>query len=349
MVKASAPNFKKITFTLCVSAVIILLIMRPQYYINSVYRGLVLFAVNVLPALFPFFFFTKLLTAVGTVQTLTDKLKKPLRNIFNLPPSVSYIFFMSMLSGYPVGAKLVSEFYEQGEIGRDEVTGIAAICSTSGPLFVIGTVGFSVLGNQRAGTIIYAAHILSVLLFALLRGIFLKLKGRRSPAPAALPEKKQPAAAPLKSNGQLLSKDKILSESIYNSVISILMVGGFISIFYMLIDMLQDFFLLGMLQRCVEFVLELFNEPYQLGEGIASGFFEVTRGCTDLAKGLVPLRFKLPACAFIITLSGACIAAQSFAFLGKCKINYIKFIGCKLLQAVIAVFLCLLIMKAFPV
>jgi hypothetical protein len=36
--------------------VIFLLVLNPEKYINSVYRGMLMFALNVLPALFPFFF-----------------------------------------------------------------------------------------------------------------------------------------------------------------------------------------------------------------------------------------------------------------------------------------------------
>lgn len=319
---------------LCLSAVIFMLILHPEKYIKSVYNGMLLFAVNVLPALFPFFFLTKLLTSLSAVDSITKFMQKPVKKIFKLPPQCSFIFFMSILSGYPVGAKLISEFYVKGGAGRKNLTRTAAVCSTSGPLFIMGTVGFTMFGSRAAGFMIYAAHILSVLLFALASGLFVKDKD-------------------IKDSGIIFShdinRDNILSESIYSSVMSIMAAGGFISIFYMLIDMLAGSFAAGFAENILSKVFELLSLPPCLAKGFLNGIIEITRGCLDISNTSAPLCFKLPFCAFLITFSGACIMMQSFAFLGKCKINYVKFIIYKFIQAVTAALLCAVFSAAFNI
>ncbi|MCI6976113.1 MAG: hypothetical protein MR895_02065, partial [Clostridiales bacterium] len=79
-----------------------------------------LFWAAVLPALFPFFFFTRMLTGLGFPETVGKFFEKPVKFLFHTPPISAYIFFMSVLSGYPIGAKLISEFYKNGVINTEE-------------------------------------------------------------------------------------------------------------------------------------------------------------------------------------------------------------------------------------
>ena len=46
---------------------------------------MLLFAKNVAPALFPFFFFTKLLTGLGGANAMGKLLKKPISRLYNAP------------------------------------------------------------------------------------------------------------------------------------------------------------------------------------------------------------------------------------------------------------------------
>ena len=79
-----------------------------------------------------------------------------------------------MLCGYPVGAKLVGEFFDAGLIDGKQAKKIASFTSTSGPLFIVGTVGVSMFDNKLFGFVLLFSHYLS----ALLNGLI--YRGRRS-------------------------------------------------------------------------------------------------------------------------------------------------------------------------
>ena len=141
-----------------IAALIILLLMcavliNPERYLSSVKDGVILFWAAVLPALFPFFFFTRMLTGLGFPETVGKFFEKPVKFLFHTPPISAYIFFMSVLSGYPIGAKLISEFYKNGVINTEESKKIIAFSSTSAPLFVIGTLGVFMLDNVLYGVV----------------------------------------------------------------------------------------------------------------------------------------------------------------------------------------------------
>jgi len=303
-----------------------LLVFNPEKYILSVYNGFLMFALNVLPALFPFFFLTKLLTSIGTVNSITSFMKKPVKKILKMPSCFSYIFFLSILSGYPVGAKLVSEV-AQGD--KHSVTRLAAVCSTSGPVFIVGTVGFSMLGCKNAGFVLYSAHICAVVLFALISALFVKNKNEISYNPP-------------------VPNDKALSESIYNSVISILIVGGFIALFYMFIDMLGSMFIYGLADSFFSKLFMLAGLPEELCKGFLNGITEITRGCNDISKATAPLNFKLCFCAFIVTFGGLCITMQSLAFL-KGKILIKRYLVYKFIQSVMAAVICFIMCIIFNI
>lgn len=59
----------------------------------------------------------------------------------------AYAFIMGIISGYPVGAKIVTEFRKNGDCSKAEAERLLAFTNNSGPLFIIGTIGISMFGD----------------------------------------------------------------------------------------------------------------------------------------------------------------------------------------------------------
>ena len=152
------PHPKKALPVLAVGAFMIMLVAKPDYFLDSASHGLLLFASSVLPAVFPFFFCSTLLTAVGAASSLSRIGAKPVRAMFNAPPSGAYVLALSLLGGYPVGAATVADLYAKGIVNETDAKRIASFTSTSGPIFVLGTVGSAIFGDPAVGALILAAH-----------------------------------------------------------------------------------------------------------------------------------------------------------------------------------------------
>lgn len=69
--------------------------------------GLKLWANNVVPSLFPFFIATNLLSHTNIINYISKKCNKFMRPIFNVPGESAYAFVLGLISGYPMGAKIV--------------------------------------------------------------------------------------------------------------------------------------------------------------------------------------------------------------------------------------------------
>lgn len=143
-----------VLFTIC-------LIIFSKENLSATKNGLLLWANSVVPALLPFLIATELLSHTTVVNFIGKLLNKYMKPIFNVPGIGAYAFIMGIISGYPVGAKIVTEFRKNGNCSRAEAERLLAFTNNSGPLFIIGTVGVSMFGNTLIRIIIvYNSYII---------------------------------------------------------------------------------------------------------------------------------------------------------------------------------------------
>ena len=325
---------KKVNFSILITSAFLIfltamLIINPAKYINSCYNGLVIWVSCVLPSLFPFFVITKLLTELKSLDKFFGKFEKVNKLLFNAPRCSGYIFGMSIISGYPVGAKLISDFYENEVISSRQANKLTTFCSTSGPLFIIGTVGAIMLGDIRLGYILYASHILS----AILNGILFRK------AYASNDENKMDKSKPT-------DYSTMLSRVMTNSIMSVMVVGGFVAMFYMIIDILADTNIILPLQKLLELIFSPLGLK-QVANSLSFGIIEVTRGCKELASLSIPLITKTTICSGVITFGGMSIHAQSLSFLTKAKVSTKFYFAQKITQTIFACVICYLLCLIF--
>ena len=223
-------TFGKICLVLFLLIMLICIILNPAIYMQATYKGVMVWATCVLPALFPFFFLTTLLCELRFIDKISFLTKKPLKFLYNVSNNAGVVYLMSILSGYPVGAKLISELYENKQISKDECLRMHAFCSTSGPIFVIGTVGSSMLNNAHFGGIILIIHLIS----ALFNGLLYRKVQKSHNIQSAFLNPPQ-------------NLENLLGRTIHQSVISILIVGGYIALSFLFCEFLSHTHILEIL------------------------------------------------------------------------------------------------------
>ncbi len=316
-------NVKSIIICLILVFFMVIFISFPERYLKSCYKGIVLWALNVLPSLLPFFFLTALLTKTAKISSISQTLSPLAKFLFNNSGICFYPFIMSVLSGYPVGSSIVSELYSQKLINNDQATKISVLASTSGPLFIVGTVGICMFKNKLYGFIILISHILATVLSAVTLRNYKKQSFKNN---SVVPFKKL---------------DNVLYESMYNSVISVILVGGFIAISYVLTDICNDLNILMPLEKFVTFIFSPFNIEYSQAKGFCYGLIECTRGSQFLATSS-NYALSVALTASIISFGGLSIFLQSITHLKKADVNLKIFCLGKLLSSVYAFILCYL-------
>lgn len=317
------------TVAVLVGFFVICLVIDPERYIASVYNGMLLFATSVAPALFPFFFFTRILTSVGTAQILGDALKKPIARFYNCPSVGGYVFFMSAISGYPVGSRLLSDLYAAGIVDRRQVKAISSFTSTSGPLFIVGTVGTVMFGSPSFGYLLMAVHFVG----ALLNGFIFRIGKKQA-----------------REYGELVRTppdfDDLLGKSMTSALTSLFIVGGYIAIFSMIADVMTDIGVVAALASPVASLYRAVGWEPGMAQGTVLGFIEITRGCLSISQCGADIKTALPVVAGLLSFGGISVSLQSLTFLGNCKVRPLYYLATKTSQALISFALALLVSLA---
>lgn len=293
-------------------------IARPERYVPVCYEGIALWAECVLPSLFPFMVITLMLVKSGAAQAASKPFARA-AGALKLPPEAAAVFLMSVCSGYPAGSRIVCEYYEGGALNACDAKKLSALCSTSGPLFIIGSVGYKMFADKHVGTAIYVAHVAAVLLL----GAVYCLITKRDPAPRGQ----------LRKNG-----GNLLYDSFYSAVVSVIVAGGFICFFYTLSAVIADVGVLYPIELALSGVL-----GDCAARAVCSGLCEATGGCAALAASSSPL--AVPLAGFLITFGGVSILAQQLCYLKKCGVKVGEFTAVKFLQGV----LCFLLLLPYSI
>lgn len=293
--------------TILVGFILINMVISPSVYVSATYNGISAWALNVLPSVLPFIFFTKLLSSFGNIDLLSRPFRRPCHKLFRTSSPSAYVFFMAIISGYPVGAKMTSDLYLQGKISQTDAYKMTSFCSTSGPMFIVGAVGAIMFQNVKIGYFMLIAHILGAIVNGL---IYRNIKAKES------------GQAPITS--AVTKQD--LSQIVIDSALSILSVGVIIAIFFVVITAFNPIF-------------NLFPSPIK---EVLQGSIEITKGCMEISK-LQNLKLAMILASFVISFGGLSTILQSMTFLEKIKMPVGLFILQKFTHGILSAIFALLL------
>ncbi|AOT72945.1 sporulation integral membrane protein YlbJ [Geosporobacter ferrireducens] len=323
---------------LLVTTITLSMIFYPKEAVDAAKTGVDTWFNIVFPALLPFFIGAELMVGLGVVRFMGVLLEPIIRPLFNVPGEASFVFAMSITSGYPVGVKLTSKLREQGIVSRVEAQRMVSFCSTSGPLFLIGAVSIGMFHNPQLGVTLSLSHYLGAIATGLLFRFYhcekraslqsLAHKGYFSRAFREM-------SATYKNNNK--SFGLLMGEAVKNSIETMLAVGGFIIIFSVIIRIFQLTGIIQWLSTAFSTPLSLFGLHQNLHPAFISGIFEITIGC-KLASEIQNITFLQQAIftTMVISWSGLSIHAQAISLLSKTDIRTNIYIFSKLLHAILS-------------
>ena len=179
---------------------------------------------------------------------------------------------------------------------------MSSFCSNSGPMFIVGAVGTTMLISKTAGYILLVSHILGAFFNGFL---YRKLKDKTENKKAILFQNK--------------AKNLSFADIIESSCKSILIVGTIISFFFIIIEFLS--LPLGFLDIKIQSLL--------------FGLVEITKGCQMISQNF-GLRLATILSSFVITFGGISTIIQSTAVLKPIGISAKIFTIEKTTQAILS-------------
>ena len=125
---------------------------------ETVRSSLHMFAHTVLPSLVLFSFCSKLIVKLGVMKKMSFLPFSGFLNTVGMSMGGFITFLIGCFSGFPMGASMLSELCERGEISRQEAESLLPFCNQAGISFLFGTVGGIILNDASAGIVFFLAQ-----------------------------------------------------------------------------------------------------------------------------------------------------------------------------------------------
>ncbi|ELC8441609.1 sporulation integral membrane protein YlbJ [Clostridium perfringens] len=321
-----------IIFSLFLTLTVIYFIINPKLSMEASLAGAKLFFNSVLPTMFPFMVICNMIINLDGIKLYSKILGPILCKPLGLSYPCSFALVASFLCGYPLGAKYSTDLYKNGIIRHDEFLRLLNIASNIGPLFLLGAVGTSMLGNSTLGYLLLIPSYLSVFIM----GIITKNKKREKKL--SLPGKDITESKSHYNIGEVIKK------SIEDASLNILVLCGYVIMFSVVISMVKTLFVsTGTLTS----LSSLLNIPEDIFNGLLLGGIEVTNGCNIIASSNLSILSKLSLISFLSSFGGLSIIAQTSSFFYKEKVSILKYFLYKVLQGIISFVLMFFIYMIF--
>lgn len=313
--------------TIC-TIFIILFIFNPKTSIGACINGSKLFFFSVFPSIFPFIVFSNMLIAYNGVYFYSKILGPILCKPLKVSKESSLVLIISILCGYPLGAKYCCDLYEKKILSRNDCERLLNIASNPSPLFITGTIGAVLLNNHKAGMIL----LFSAYASCFIMGIIIPTKGN------ALSYNNNHTNTYSKNNVE--SFGKILKESIEESLATCSSIMGFIIIFSVLTEIVKSSIIVN---TALSSISSFINIPKNLLFAILIGTIEMTNGCKLVSFSNSSIIIKLVITSFFVCFSGFSIISQVYSFTSKFKFSLKVYIKRKFIQGIICSILSLVI------
>lgn len=279
---------------LCVAA---LLLFYPAQAAAGAKKGISTCIDILIPSLFPFMALSVFVVKSGLAASIGRLTAKPCQLLFGLPGCTAAAIVMSMVGGYPVGARAIAALCQEGEITPEQAARMLCFCVNAGPAFVLSVVGASLLRSTEAGIILLVSQLLASLLLGVLCSIGVKRDFSAK-----------------KSSGSRMGTAEALICSASDAARSMLSMCCFVVLFAVLLALLRIFV----------------TDP--CASGFLSALLEVTGGCSDAAS----LQFPLWIFSFAIGWGGICVHFQILSSIPGIPIRLPRFMLFRLFHGLLA-------------
>lgn len=306
---------------LCFSVLIFLsvLIIFPSESSDGVRNGLNYSVMLLIPSLFPFMVLSSFAIRSGFAEILGKLFSKITTFLFGLPGVCSAAIILSFVGGFPVGAKCTYLLYEQRKISLEQAQQMTLFCVCSGPAFLITAVGTIMLNNATSGIILYISQLISCVILGIISRFI-------------CPQKSQTVIT-YKENPDSLSKISIVSsfiKSCSDGAKSIIEMTALVIIFSLFINIADKKGLISFLS----YIVSLTGIDSRFSDTVLPIILEVTSACSKVCGNGLPLWVL----SFAVGFGGLCVHLQIFDILKVIRINRLKFILFRIINAIISSF-----------
>ncbi|MCR4925072.1 MAG: hypothetical protein K5917_02165 [Clostridiales bacterium] len=281
----------------------------PKTVAYGISNGLSLCGEIIIPSMFAFLFVADFTITSGFCNSF-EKIGFISKFLFRLPASTLPTVILSLTGGFPIGAKMTAQLFENGYITENQAKRMLMFCINSGPAFVINTIGFALLGNIKAGLLIYTATTLSSIIIGIITRFFADCS----------------QTVKIKPKSKALPTSEAFVLSVSNASVNMLNICSFILLF-----------------SVFSALLDLIKMPDTLST-LIKATTEITTASVCIKEKATPEIFAL-----MLGWGGICVHFQILGYIKKCKMELWLFLIGRIANAVLSSVICMLLFKFIPI
>lgn len=315
-------KFFKIFF---IFSILFLLIINSKSISNSLRTSIDICLYTIIPSLFSFMIFSNFIMFTNLSNFLFSPFNFLSKYIFKINKNYTYVIILSMIGGYPIGAKLIGQLLDDGKIDIKTANRMLLFCVNSGPAFLIGAVAVPIFNSYLVGFILFLSNIIACILIGFISSINCTYRQLDT------------KDAPQKT---YLSYSDGLIKAVNTSIKALITISSFVLIFSVIINLLID-------QSLINFLSNIFDKStIDLFKNFFISISEVSNGIMNLTNLSTSKNILLIASA-ITSFGGVCVIFQIFAMLKPYKIDIKKFIIYRFIYTIISVTSTYFLIKLF--
>ena len=306
-VNIMSPGFLEVIFFILASATIL---GFPSITSAGALEGLKISARIIIPALFPFTVISLFLVKSSALDFLSIKINKITNKLIKLDGNEFTVIVLSLLGGYPVGAKLAEGLYKTGKISLHRAKRLMRFAINPSPAFFITVVGINIFKNKEIGIILFASNLLSCLILSCFNS-----------------SKTLENASPQFKQKKHLSFSEAFVESVADGAKTILIISAFVTFF-----------------GAVAFALKsVISNPVIYGT--ICPVLEISFGATEFLKtGLPPYLFS-----FILSFGGISTICQVKQAAGIINLKFSFLVFYRIIHGIFSAIISFVLFKIFPI
>ncbi|MGG4212336.1 nucleoside recognition domain-containing protein [Paenibacillus sp. FSL L8-0638] len=248
----SAPYWTTVLLGLGAILLVLAVVASPEKVFQASTQGLKLWWSIIFPAMLPFLMLSEMLIAFGLVHGLGVLLEPFMRFWFRLPGRSGWVLALGLTAGFPAAAEAVRQWSQQEDMTALQLRRLTAIAHFCNPITILLVIGTGLLHNAAVGVMLLAVHWISGLLAgwitARLPVSSKELQKRETPAalrrtsvsrtsPSLIRSAWEATRSARERDGR--SFGKLLGETVSHAVQTLMVTGGFIIFFSVLIRLLS--------------------------------------------------------------------------------------------------------------
>jgi hypothetical protein len=282
--------------------------------INSVIlESFDLFAKAIFPSLFPMFIISNILINIGIPNFLGSLFQNIFNKLFKVKGITSFIFFMSLITGFPSSSKYINDLIDKGLINEFDANKILTFTFFANPLFIVNTVGIIFLNNKRIGYLI----LLSLIIGNIIIGLIFRNYNKTN----EINNHKN-----IKTILKELNKDisttnifKTILNAVTDSLNALVFIFGIITFFLIITNLINNHFNINPITNT-----------------LITGLLEMTSGIKNLAKLDFNINIKAIISVIFMSFGGLSVHAQVMNILKEKKVKYLPFFISRIIHTIIS-------------